>query len=127
MVHPFAFGHIGGALIAGAVAGAFFDGVAVVVFAAILAGNASIGSFVCWGWPGLDGTGWKLWLVTTLANPLTLAGLGWSAAQYDCLFGSKTGWDCMFTEVGPFAAGMGLLPPLFGLAARWQLHRRKAS
>ncbi|MBS0519012.1 MAG: hypothetical protein JSR90_09985 [Proteobacteria bacterium] len=123
MIHPFTLGHVGGALVAGAVAGTFFDGVAVVTFAAILAANAVIGTFICWRWPGLDASAWKLWLAASLANPLVLAGLVWSGIQYDCLLGDKTGWGCMFSEVGPFAAGMGLLPPVLGVVMRRLLRR----
>ncbi len=115
-VHPFILGDIGGALVAGAIAGVFFDEVAVVVFAAILAGNASIGALVCWWRPGLEAAAWKLWLMATVANPLLIAGVVWSAIQYDCLVGKESGWNCMFAEVGPFAAGMSLLPPILGMA-----------
>jgi hypothetical protein len=125
-IHPFVLGHLGGALLAGGIAGTFFDAVAVMTFAGILAGNALIATLLGWWWPGLNARGWKLWLVATLANPLVLAGGAWSAIQYECFTGEKSGWDCMFAEVGPFAAGMGLLPPLVGLAARWLSDRRKA-
>ncbi len=57
--------------------------------------------------------------MASLANPLVLAGVVWSAIQYECFIGRKSGWDCLFAEVGPFVTGMGLLPPLLGLAARW--------
>ena len=117
-VHPFVLGHLAGALFAGGFAGTFFDAIAVMTFAAILAGNALVATLVCWWWPGLNAAGWKLWLATSLANPLVLAGCGWSAIQYECLIGEKTGWDCLFADVGPFAAGMGLLPPVLGVAAR---------
>ena len=123
-IHPFVLGHIGGALVAGAIAGTFFDAVAVATFAGILAANALLATLVCWWWPGLNASGWKLWLTASLANPLVLAGVAWSAIQYECFTGEKTGWNCMFDDLGPFAAGMGLLPPLFGLATRWLVRRR---
>ena len=56
-IHPFVLGHIGGALVAGAVAGTFFDAVAVVTFAGILAGNALLATLICWWWPGLNASG----------------------------------------------------------------------
>ncbi|HEY6983177.1 hypothetical protein [Reyranella sp.] len=118
-IQPFVLGHVGGALLAGAIAGTFFDAIAVVTFAVILAGNALIATLVCWWRPGLGAAGWKLWLMASLANPLMLAGCGWSGLQYECLIGDRTGWDCLFADVGPFATGMALLPPVLGVAARW--------
>jgi hypothetical protein len=126
-VHPFILGDIGGALIAGAIAGAFFDKVAVMVFAAILAGNALIGVPICWWRPGFKAAAWKLWLMATLANPLMIAGVVWSLIQYDCLVGEKSGWNCMFSDVGPFAAGMSLLPPFLGMAVLLASRRLKGT
>jgi len=123
-IHPFVLGHIGGALVAGAVAGTFLDALAVVTFAGVLAGNALLVTLICWWRPGLNASGWKLWLTASLANPLVLAGAVWSALQYECLVGKKSGWNCLLDDVGPFVVGMGLLPPLFGLAARGLMRRR---
>jgi hypothetical protein len=125
-IHPFVLGHVIGALITGVVAGAFLDLKAVLVFGGLLAVNALIGSLVCWWRPGLEAPGWKLWLAATFANPLMVAAIAWSFEQYDCLAGGRTGWNCMFADVGPLTAAACLPSPLIGLAVRW-LRRRQAT
>jgi hypothetical protein len=55
-----------------------------------------------------------------------LAAVAFSVDQYDCLTGERTGWNCMFSDVGPLAAGLCLPPPLVGLALRWWRGRRAA-
>jgi hypothetical protein len=124
-IHPFVYGHVIGALIAGAVAGAFLDWTAVASFAGVLAANAVIVSLICWWWPGFEAAGWKLWLAATFANPLMLSAIGFSIDQYDCLIGRRTGWNCLFADAGPLVAGMCLVPPVIGLAVRWW--RRRAT
>ena len=118
-LHPFVWGHVIGALIVGAVSGAFLDGKAVVTFSAVMAANAAIGSLICWWRPGLDAAGWKLWLTASLANPLMLAAIAFSIDQYDCLLARTRGWNCMFADLGPLAAAVCLPSPLIGLAVRW--------
>src|SRR5216684_4014141 len=90
-IHPFVYGHVIGALLTGAVAGAFLDGTAVLVFSSVLAGNAVIGSLVCWWRPGFEAAGWKLWLMATFANPLMLSAIAFSIDSYGCLVGARTG------------------------------------
>lgn len=124
-VHPFAYGHVVGAFAVGAVSGATFDLKAVAVFSSILAANAAIGALICWWRPGFEAAGWKLWLVATFANPLMLSAIAYSVDQYDCLVGHQTGWNCMFSGVGPLVAAACLPSPLIGLAVRWW--RRKAA
>lgn len=126
-VHPFVYGHVVGALITGAVSGAFLDWVAVASFAGVLAVNAVIGSMVCWWRPGFDAAGWKLWLMACFANPLMLAAIGFSLEQYECLLGRRTGWNCLFADLGPLAAAACLPSPLIGLAVRWWKRRRAAA
>jgi hypothetical protein len=65
-----------------------------------------------------------MWLIGRLANPLFLAAVAFSADQYECLLGRKTGWSCMFSDLGPLVAGMCVLPPLGGLLWRWWKRRR---
>ena len=125
-IHPFVYGHVIGALLTGAVAGAFLDGTAVMVFSSVLAANAVIGSLVCWWRPGFEAAGWKLWLMATLANPLMLSAIAFSIDQYDCLTGQLTGWNCMFRGVGPFTVTACLPSPLIGLAVRWWRRRAAA-
>ena len=125
-VDPFVRGQVIGAFCAGAAAGVFFDAKAVAVFSSVLAACAAAAALVCWRWPGFAAAGWKLWLIGCLANPLFLPAVAFSANQFECLIGRQSGWNCLFSEVGPLVAGMCLLPPLFGLLwRRWK--RRSAS
>ena len=59
-----------------------------------------------------------------VTNPLLIGGIVWAAMDYDCLFAGKSGWNCLFSDVGPFVAGMSLIPPLIGLVGRWGSTRR---
>ena len=122
-IPPFVYGHVIGAFVVGAVAGAFLDLKALMIFSSLLAANAAIGSLVCWWRPGFDAAGWKLWLVATFANPLMLAAIAFSIDQYDCLIGQRTGWNCMFSDVGPLTVMACLPSPLIGLAVRWWKRR----
>ena len=118
-IPAFVLGHVIAAFVAGAVAGTFLDLKAVMVFSSVLAASAIVSALVCWRWPGFEAAGWKLWLIGILANPLFLTAAAFSADQYDCLLGRKTGWNCMLSDVGPMVAGMCLLPPIGGLLWRW--------
>jgi hypothetical protein len=125
-IHPFVLGHVVGALVVGGVVGAFLDLKAVLVFSSLLAANAAIGSLVCWWRPGFEAAWWKLWPVATFANPMMLAAIAFSIDQYDCLTGQQSGWNCMFSDVGPLTVAACLPSPIIGLAARW-LKRRTAT
>jgi hypothetical protein len=125
-IHPFFYGHVIGAFLVGAVAGAFLDLKAVLVFSSLLAANAAIGSLVCWWRPGFEAAWWKLWPVATFANPMMLAAIAFSINQYDCLTGQQSGWNCMLSDVGPLTVAACLPSPIIGLAARW-LKRRIAA
>jgi hypothetical protein len=118
-VPSFVYGHVIGALITGAIGGAFLDLTAVLVFGGGLAASATVSALVCWWWPRFDAPAWKLWLVATVANPVLIAGLAWSVAMRDCLTGALKGWDCLFAEVGLVAAAATLPSPVVGLIARW--------
>jgi hypothetical protein len=126
-IHPFVLGHVIGAAITGVVAGAFLDWKAVATFSSLLAVNAVIGSLVCWWRPGLGAAGWKLWLTASFANPLMVAAIAYSITQFDCLIGRQTGWNCLFTDVGPWTVEACLPSPLIGLVARWWWRRRRAA
>jgi len=126
-IHPFVYGHVVGAFLVGAVAGAFLDLKAVLVFSSLLAANAAIGSLVCWWRPGFEAAGWKLWLVATFANPLMLSAIAFAISSYDCLVGNQTGWNCMFVDAGPDVIEACLPSPLIGLAVRWWRRRRAAA
>jgi len=122
-IHPFVYGHVVGAFVVGGVAGATLDLKALLVFSSLLAANAAIGSLVCWWRPGFAAAGWKLWLAATFANPLMLSAIAYSIDQYDCLIGERTGWNCMFSDVGPLTVMACLPSPLIGLAVRWWKRR----
>jgi hypothetical protein len=119
VLSPFVCGHVLGALLIGAVCGSFVDFRAIFTFAVAMAVGAAASAMVCRWWPGYGAPGWRLWLAGALGNPLLLVALGFSIDSYECLLGKRTGWNCMFSDIGPMVAGVCLLPPLLGLALRW--------
>lgn len=121
----FVYGHVMGALITGAIGGAFLDLKAVLVFGSGLAAAAAVSALVCWRWPKFDAPAWKLWLVATLANPMMVTGLVWTVVMRDCLTGELKGWSCLFAEVGLVAAAATLPSPIIGLIVRWYWARRR--
>lgn len=126
-IPSFVYGHVLGALIVGAVGGAFLDLTAVLVFASGLAAAAVVSSMVCWWWPKFDAPAGPLWLVATVANPVLLAGLAWSLVNLGCITGETKGWDCLFSDVGWVAAAGTLPSPIVGLIVRWWWKRRLKS
>jgi hypothetical protein len=118
-VPSFVYGHVLSALLIGVIGGAFLDLTAVMVFGGVLTASAAASAAVCWWWPGFAGAGWKLWLAGALGNPLLLMRGFFAVVDWECLVGSKSGWNCMFAEVGPLALGVCPAPPLLGLAVRW--------
>jgi hypothetical protein len=117
-IPPFAIGQVLGALAIGAVAGSFLDAHAIITFGIVMAIGAAASALVCRWWPGYAAPGWRLWLAGTAANPLFIVALGFSIDSYECLLGRRTGWDCLFSDVGPMVAGVCLFPPIFGVALR---------
>ena len=81
--------------------------------------GAAASAMVCNWWPGYAAPAWRLWLSGALANPLLLVALGFSLDSYECLLGKRTGWGCMFADIGPMVVGICLIPPLFGVGLRW--------
>jgi len=123
-IPSFVYGHVLSALLLGAVGGAFLDLKAVMIFGGVMATSAIASAFVCWLWPGFAGPGWQLWIAGVIGNPLFLVAAFFAYQDLDCLIGNKTGWNCMFSDIGPFTMGVCLVPPLFGLALRWLASRR---
>jgi hypothetical protein len=117
-VSPFVYGQIIGALIVGAVAGSFVELQAIIIFSITMAVGAAASAVVCRWWPGYDAPGWRLWLGGAASNPLLLEALAFSSVEYDCLLGKRSGWACMFSDIGPLVVGACLLPPLLGLGLR---------
>jgi hypothetical protein len=98
--------------------------VAVVLFALGMAAGAAIAAFACSRWPGLAATAWTLWPAAVVFNPMVLLGAGYSLANWACVVGTKTGWSCLFTDLGPMLCALGLVPPTIGLIARWWAARQ---
>jgi len=122
---PFVYGQVLGALLVGAVCGSFLDLRAIFTFAIAMAVGAAASAMVCRWWPGYGGAGWRLWLTGAIANPLLLVALGFSIDSYECLLGKRSGWDCMFADIGPMVVGVCLLPPLLGIGLRWLWPRQQ--
>lgn len=123
--HPFALGHVIGALAVGVLTAAFLNLPATIVFCVGLAAGAALSALICRWRPGFEAAGWKLWLAGTIANPVTLLALAYSASEYECLLGRRTGWDCILMDIGPLIAAMGCLPPVMGLLMRWWATTRR--
>jgi hypothetical protein len=113
-----------GALAVGVLTAAFFNLAATIVFSSVLAAGAALSALICRWRPGFEAAGWKLWLAGTFANPVTLLALAYSASQYECLLGRRTGWDCILVEIGPVIAALCCLPPIVGVLFRWWARRR---
>jgi len=122
-IPSFVWGHVLSALLLGFIGGALLDLTAVLIFCGVMAGSALISALICWRWPGFAGSGWKLWLIAVVANPLFLVAAFFSVQELDCLTGAKTGWDCMFSDAFPAVMVICLIPPPIGLAVRWLAHR----
>ena len=112
-----------GAFVIGAAFGAFLDFKAVMVFSSVLAASTVVSALVCWWRPGFEAVGWKLGPAACLGNLLFLASAGFSFSEYECLLRVRTGWSCMFAELGPLVAGACCLPPFAGLVWRWWKRR----
>jgi hypothetical protein len=116
---PFVYGHILGALLIGAVVGSFVEFRGILAFGTAMAVGAAVSAIVCRWWPGFDAPGWRMWLTGALGNPLLLVAVGFSIDSYECLLGTRQGWDCMLSDIGPLVIGVCLLPPILGLGLRW--------
>ena len=125
-IPAFVWGQVLGAFVTGAVAGAFLDWKAVQLFSSALAANAVVTSLICWWWPGFSAAWWKLWLTATFANPLMLGAIAWSVDYWGCFVGTRSGWGCLFYDMGRDVMVLCLPAPLIGLAARWWRKRALA-
>jgi hypothetical protein len=122
-IHPFIMGHLIGAVMTGAIAGAFINPQASFIGALALFGGALVSCFICQWRPGVEATAWKLWLIAVLANPVMLAALGFMAVDWECVAGTRRGWNCLGAAMAIVAAGLCLLPPVGGLLWRWWKRR----
>ena len=123
-IHPFVMGHLIGAVMTGAIAGAFINPQAAFVGAMVLLVGAVVSCLVCQWRPGVEAPVWKLWPVAVLANPATIASLGFMAADWECVAGTRRGFNCLVAAMAIVAAGLCLLPPVGGLLWRWWKLRR---
>jgi hypothetical protein len=126
-IHPFVMGHLIGAVMTGAIAGAFSDPRAAFIGALALFGGALVSSFVCQWWPGVEAAAWRLWLAAVFTNPVVIAALGFMAVDWECLAGVRRGWHCLAAAMAILVAGLCLLPPFGGLLWRWWKRRRVAA
>ncbi len=117
-IHPFVMGHLIGAVVTGAAAGAFINPQAAFVAALALFGGALVSSFICQWWPGVEAPAWKLWPVAVFASPVMLAALGFMAVDWECVVGMRRGWHCLTAAMAILAVGLCLLPPVAGLLWR---------
>ncbi len=123
-IRPFVMGHLIGAVMTGAIAGAFISPRAAFIGALALLGGAIVSSFVCQWRPGVEAAAWKLWAVAVLTNPIMIAALAFMAYDWQCVVGARRGWDCIAAAMAIVAACLCLLPPLGGLLWRWWKSRR---
>ena len=125
-IRPFVMGHLIGAVMTGAVAGAFVSPQMAFITALALLGGAIVSSFVCQWRPGVDAVAWKLWSVAVLANPVMIAAFAFMARDWQCVLGTRRGWDCLAAAMAIIAACLCLLPPVGGLLWRWWKRRGAA-
>ncbi len=124
-IHPFVMGHLIGAVVTGTAAGAFINPQAAFIGALALFGGALVSSLVCQRWPGVEAAAWRLWPVAVFASPVTLAAMGFMAADWECVVGMRRGWNCLTAAMAILVAGLCLLPPVAGLLWRgWKRRRR---
>jgi hypothetical protein len=123
-IHPFVMGHLIGAVMTGAAAGAFINPQAAFIGALALFGGALVSSFVCQRWPGVEAAAWKIWPVAVFASPVMLAAVGFMAADWECVVGMRRGWNCLTAAMAILAAGLCLVPPVAGLLWRGWKRRR---
>jgi len=126
-IHPFVMGHLIGAVMTGAIAGAFINPQAAFIGAVGLFGGALVSCFICQWRPGVEAAAWKLWPAAVLANPIMIAALVFMAVDWQCIVGARRVWDCLAAAMAIIAAGLCLLPPLGGLLWRWWKSRRVAT
>jgi hypothetical protein len=124
-IHPFVWGHVVAALIAGAAAGATLDAQAALIGGVLLTAGAIVSSLVCWWKPGFEAPAWLLVPAAILANPLMLLALGFLIVDADCVVGNRKGWDCIGAAVAVLVGGVCLLPAFGGWL--WRSWKRRGA
>ena len=92
----------------------------------MLAAGAMISSVICWWKPGFEAPAWLLIPAAILGNPMMLAAIGFMVVDYECVVGSRRGWNCIGAAVAMLIAGVCLLPPFGGWLWRWWKRPRQA-
>ena len=126
-IHPFVMGHLIGAVMTGAIAGAFIGPRASFIAAVTLLAGAVVSCLICQRWPGVEAPAWKLWPVAVFANPVLIASFGFMVADSECVAGTRHGLNCLVVAMAIVTAGLCLLPPVGGLLWRGWKRRRAAA
>ena len=125
-IPSFIWGHVLGALLLGLTFVVVLNVIPTLVLSSALVVGAFVSGLVCWRWPGVAGPGWQLWLVGVVANPLFLGSAFFVYHDFDCLGGTRKGWDCIIPAISPIIMGICLVPPIIGLMVRWLARRARA-
>jgi hypothetical protein len=123
-IHPFVMGHLIGAVMTGAIAGAFIGPRPAFMAALILLVGAVVSCQICQWWPGVEAPAWKLWPAAVFGNPAMVGALGFMVLDWECVAGTRRGFSCLLIAMAIVAAGLCLLPPIGGLLWRWWKRRR---
>ena len=117
-IHPFVYGHVVAALIVGASTGATLDAQAAAMGAGMLFAVFRLTL------PPILMQARRL--LGEASIPLMLLALGFMAVDYECVVGTKKGWNCLGMAIAIVVAGVCLLPPFGGWLWRWWKRRRPA-
>jgi hypothetical protein len=127
-VHPFFVGHVGAAIVLGAVAG-WMVGVfgrleASAYGAAVMGGGALVSALISAIGRGYNAPAGKVWLAATLGNPVFLAALFAAGYEWDCLIGRTFDLACIVPMGAVVFALACCLSPCVGLLwRRWSWRR----
>jgi len=127
-MHPFFVGHLGAAIVLGALAGtvvgAFGRLEAAAYGAAFVAGGALVSALISAIGRGYNAPAGRLWLAATLGNPVFLVAILLLGSQWECF--ARPGFNdrCLLTFVTVLLIVVCCLAPCVGLLARWWSWRR---
>ena len=71
----------------------------------------------------LDAQAAAMGAVALMAGAMMLLALGFMVVDYECVVGSRRGWNCIGAAVAILVAGVCLLPPFGGWLWRWWKRR----
>jgi hypothetical protein len=123
-VPPFVTGYVVSAFLIGAGVGGSMNSVEAAAFGAgVLVAGALVGCLLCWWLLGFEAPWWQMMGLGLLANPAFLVPLGILLLDFDCVTGSKRGWDCFLAAFAIVIGSGALATPLGGLLWRWWKRR----